>query len=432
MHVEPITCYRPRPEAAATLASPPYDVFDRAGAEAYLAAHPGSFLSVERPDAASSPAAGPDAPDDVYQVAHDRLADLVNGGSLLRDGTPCFYLYRLEADGRSQTGVVAACSLDDYSNGIIRRHELTRPKKEDDRVRHIEATGCQTAPVVLAYPDNPVLDALVEAAKTAEPLYDFVDADGVRQTVWRVARPAAVESLRLMFEHVPCAYVADGHHRAAAAARVCRRMRTEGGERHTGDEAYNYLLCALFPASRLHADPYDRVVADVAGMTEDELVAALEAQGVSVGPRGERPVRPSRRGAVGMYAFGAWRELGLPDERPDDPADALDVSVLQDRVLAGVLGVGDPREDPRLSFVGGAAEAGELERRAGDRGVAFTLFPTSVAELMAVADAGRLMPPKSTWFAPKPSSGLFVRRVSNRECVLDGRRRHRGERDDES
>ena len=422
MRVEPITCYRPRPESVAEFVSPPYDVFDRAGAAAYVAEHPSSFLAIDRPETAFPPEHDMYA-DDVYQKAHDLLAERVADGTLLRDGTPCFYLYRLVRNGRAQTGVVAACSFDDYNNGIIRRHELTRRSKEDDRARHIEATGCQTGPIFLAYRDNPVLEALIEAAKTADPLFDFTDETGVRHTVWRVARPAAVESLRMMFEHVPRAYIADGHHRAASAARVCQRMRTEAGGRHTGTEAYNFLLCALFPASQLTVLPYDRVVADAGGLSEDELVAALEGAGLVVGPRREAAVEPSVRGRLGMYAFGAWRELSFACERPDDPVASLDVSLLQDRVLGPVLGVGDPREDGRVSFVGRTAGTAELERRAGTGGVAFTLFPTSVAELMDVADADLLMPPKSTWFEPKLMSGLFIRRVSHRESVLDAARR---------
>lgn len=422
MRVEPITCYRPRPEAVAEFVSPPYDVFDRSGAAAYVAEHPSSFLAIDRPETGFPPEHDMYA-DDVYQRAHDLLAERVADGTLLRDGTPCFYLYRLVRNGRAQTGVVAACSFDDYNNGIIRRHELTRRGKEDDRTRHIEATGCQTGPIFLAYRDNPFLEALIEAAKTADPLFDFTDETGVRHTVWRVARPAAVESLRMMFEHVPRAYIADGHHRAASAARVCQRMRTEAGGRCTGTEAYNFLLCALFPASQLTVLPYDRVVADAGGLSEEGLVAALEGEGLTVGPRREAAVEPSARGRLGMYAFGAWRELAFTGERPGDPVASLDVSLLQDRVLGPVLGVGDPREDGRVSFVGRTAGTAELERRAGEGGVAFTLFPTSVAELMDVADAGLLMPPKSTWFEPKLMSGLFIRRVSHRESVLDAARR---------
>lgn len=425
MHAEPITCYRPRPERAREFAAPPYDVFDDAGAAAYVAEHPRSFLAIDRPETAFEPGHDPYA-DEVYVKAHDLLAERVADGTLLRDGTRCYYLYRLRQGDREQTGIVAACSVDDYTNGVIARHEHTRPDKETDRVRHIEATGCQTGPVLLAYRDNPVLEALVQAAKTAEPLYDFRDDQGVRQSVWRIARPAAVESLRLMLEHVDRAYIADGHHRAAAAARVFQRMRTGEKGHCSGDEAYNYLLCVLFPASQLTVLPYHRVVADTAGLDEAGLVAALEAAGLSVGERQAEPVMPTERGTFGMFAFGAWRELSASKDAPvpDDPVGRLDVSVLQERALAGVLGIDDPRTDPRVSFVGGSADVAELERAAGSGGVAFTLYPTSLDDLMTVADAGLVMPPKSTWFEPKLSSGLFIRRISHRESLIDGARSH--------
>lgn len=421
MHAEPFACYRPAPESAAEFAALPYDVFDREGAAAYVSEHPRSFLAIDRPETGFSPDHDMYA-DDVYAHASELLRERVADGTLVRDGRACYYLYRLEQDGREQTGIVAACSLDDYNNGVIRRHESTRRAKEEDRVRHIRATGCQTGPIFLAYRDNPALEALVEAAKGAEPLYDFTDEEGVRQTVWRVARPAAVEAFQMMLAYIPRAYIADGHHRAASAARVCQEMRTEEGCEHTGREAYNYLLCVLFPASQLTVLPYERVVADAAGMGEDELVAAVAAAGFEVGPRREEPVEPGGRGTFGMYAFGAWRELRFVDGDAveGDPVARLDASVLQDRVLGPVLGIGDPREDPRVSFVGGAAGLGELERRAGRKGVAFALHATSVDELMAVADAGLLMPPKSTWFEPKLRSGLFIRRIANKNTVIDG------------
>lgn len=420
MHVEPITCYRPRPERAAEFAAPPYDVFDRAGAAAYVAAHPNSFLAIDRPETGFAPDQNMYA-DEVYAHAHDLLASRVSDGTLLRDGTQCFYLWRLRDGDHVQTGIVAAFAVDDYTNGVIRRHELTRPAKVDDRARHMAATGCQTSPVLLAYRDNPVLEALVEAATAADPLYELADGAGVRHTIWRVARPAAVESLRLMLAYVERAYIADGHHRAAAAELACREARTSAGERCTGSEAYNYFLGALFPASQLGVRPYDRLVADTGGLTEDELVSSLEAHGVAVGARGERPVRPTKPGRIGMRAFGAWRELAFEGPLPDDPAGSLDVSLLQERVLGPVLGVGDPARDARISFLGDA-DAAELERRADAGGVAFALCPTSVERLMAVADAGLTMPPKSTWFAPKLLSGLFVRRISHRESVIDGAR----------
>ena len=276
MRALPFACLRPVPDRAAAFASLPYDVFDRGEAAAYVAAHPTSFLAIDRPETAFGPDHDMYA-DDVYAAARRILEERAADGTLMRDPNKCYYLYRLEQGGRSQTGIVAACSLDDYMDGTIRRHELTRRDKEDDRVRHIEATGCQTGPIFLAYRDDPTLAFLVGAAKEAEPLYDFEDAEGVRQTVWRVGRPEAVEAIELMIARMPRVYIADGHHRAASAARVCRELREDAGDALTGDEPFNYLLCVLFPASELTVLPYNRVVSDLNGMTPDELAQAVAA-----------------------------------------------------------------------------------------------------------------------------------------------------------
>ena len=413
MHALPFSCLRPAPERAAGFASLPYDVFDRGEAAAYVAGHPESFLAIDRPETAFGPGHDMYA-DDVYAAARRILEERAADGTLLRDANECYYLYRLSQGGRSQTGIVAACALDDYLDGTIKRHELTRRDKEDDRVRHIEATGCQTGPIFLAYRDDSTLSFLVGAAKAAEPLYDFEDEQGVRQTVWRVGRPEAVEALRMMLDRVPCAYIADGHHRAASAARVCERMRAEAGGSLTGAEPFNYLLCVLFPASELTVLPYNRVVADTNGLGEEELLSAVGAAGFEVGEKRSEPVEPDEKGVFGMYAFGGWRSLRwLGDEGADsDPVASLDAARLQDRVLDPVLGISDPRQDPRIGFVGGNAGAAELERRAGAAGVAFALRATSVDDLMRVADAGLLMPPKSTWFEPKLRSGLFIRKIA--------------------
>ena len=416
MHVEPITCYRPRPDAAAAFSVPHRVSDDPAEARAWAEAREASFAAIACPGAA-----GPDGGDEgaALERAHDLLAERVADGTLLRDGTPCYYLYRLRRSGRELTGIVAACSVDDCNNGVVRRVEATSRDLEDAHVRHIAATGCQSAPVLLAYRDNPVLEALVEAAKTADPLYDFTDEEATRHSVWRVARPAAVESLRLMLEHVGRAYVVGAHHRAAAAARVCQAMRTEGGERSSGAEAYNYLLCALFPASQVRLLPRHVVVADTAGLDEGELVAALERAGLVVGPRREEPVAPAERGRIGMYAFGAWRELSRGGVGAGEETDA---SVALDRVVADVLGA---REDGRARSASPLAGPAELERAAGEGGVALALFPPSTGEAMAVADAGRTLPAGSTWLEPAPRDGLFVRRVSHRASLIDGARPRR-------
>ena len=419
MRVEPFVCYRPSPVRAGEFASLPYDVFDREEAAAYVADHPTSFLAIDRPETSFPPDHDMYAPE-VYAKAAELLRDRVADGTLLRDTTPCYYLYRLVQGDHAQVGVVAACALDDYAGGVIKRHELTHPEKELDRVRHIEATGCQTGPIYLAYQDDQTLEALVSAAMSASPLYGFTNEQDVRETVWRIARPAAVEAFRMMFSYVPCAYIADGHHRAASAARVCQEMRTKAGDQVTGANPYDYLLCVLFPESQLTIMPYHRMVADTNGLGEDELVAALEGEGFHVSARQDDPIMPERAGRFGMHAFGAWRELRFSASEPSeedapasDPVKSLDVSILQDHALAPILGVEGPRSEPRISFVGGLVSAVDVAEQAGADGIAFTLFPTSMREVMTVADAGLLMPPKSTWFEPKLSSGLFIRRIGD-------------------
>ena len=412
MRVQPITCYRPTPEAAPTFAALPYDVFNRVEAAAYVAEHPDSFLAIDRPETAFGPEQDMYAPE-VYAKAGELIRAKAYEGTLLKDQAPCFYLYRLQQDGRSQLGLVAACSVAEYENGTIKRHENTRHHKTADRAKHIRATGAQTGPVFLCYRDNMAIDIIIDAARAADPMYDFVDEFGVRQTVWRIARPIAVEALETAFSTVPCAYIADGHHRASAAARVCHDMREEANP-DAGELASDSFLAVLFPASQLYIMAYNRIVHDTNGLDEHELIDALEAQGFTVGEAQREPVVPDERRTFGLYAYGSWRKLCFAGTGPSaeaDPAAALDVSILQERVLGPVLGIEDPRTSERITFVGGDEGAEGLERRAATEGVAFSLFPTTINDLMAVSDAGQLMPPKSTWFEPKLRSGLFIRRV---------------------
>lgn len=412
MRVSPITCYRPDPKVAESFAALPYDVFNRAEAAAYVASHPHSFLAIDRPETAFGPEQDMYAPE-VYQKAGELIRSKAYEGTLLKDTTPCFYIYRLKQGDHAQIGVVAACSVAEYEEGTIRRHENTRPEKTADRVKHIRATGAQTGPVFLTYRDNMVLDIVIDAARTATPLYDFTDEYGVRQTIWRVARPVAVESIETGFSMVPCAYIADGHHRASAAAQVCHDLRAEAGP-DAGPLPSDEFLAVLFPASHLTVMAYNRVVSDTNGLDETALISAIEKAGFIVGPAVTQPVQPTARRHFGLYAFGAWRELCFTGEAPaaeDDPAGTLDVSLLQEHVLGPILGIDDPRTSSRITFVGGIEGTDGLERRAGTQGIAFSLFPTTVDELMTVSDAQQLMPPKSTWFEPKLRSGLFIRRV---------------------
>lgn len=400
MHVEPITCLRPTPQSVAEFAALPYDVFTDDEARAYVQEHPTSFLAIDRPETGFEEGHDPYAPE-VYEHARDLLRERQLDRMLVPDEKPCFYLYELSTDSHTQTGLMGGIAVDDYLDGTIRQHELTLSKKEQDRVNHIKTVRAQTGPVFLAYKDSMAINVILDAAKMAEPLYDFVGPNGVRQRVWRIAREVAVEALQVAFGTVERAYIADGHHRAAAAARICEERRAEG---RTNDPAEAF-LGVLFPASQLRIYPYNRVVADTAGMSEDELLQAVQDAGFACSEPVSEFSLPSEKGTFGMYAFGAWRNLRLAEA-----SDKLDVESLQESLLAPVLGIEEPRTDPRISFAGNSTPK-ELERLAGEDGVAFALYPTSIEELMAIADAGGLMPPKSTWFEPKLLSGLALRRI---------------------
>lgn len=413
MRAEPISCYRPTPDRVATFASLPYDVFDRDQAASYVRAHPGSFLTIDRPETAFPPHHDMYAPE-VYAKAAQILRLRVDDGTLVRDTLPCYYLYRLEQDGHTQTGIVCACSIDEYEDGTIRRHESTTAAKEADRIEHIRVTGAQTGPILLAYPDDPTLDRLVRQGSGAAPLYDFTDDGGVRQTVWRIALAATVEAIRQAFSSIEHAYIADGHHRAASAAKLGLMMRAQkraGYEK--GGSLSDLFLAVLFPAGQLRLLAYNRVVSDLAGRTPAELLAAIADAGFSVGAPSASATPPRGRRRFCLYLGGSWRDLEFVDvsSLPDDPVSRLDAQILQDRILGPILGIDDPRTSERVRFIGDIEGAGRLEELAGAHGVAFSLFPTSIDELMAVSDTGRLMPPKSTWFEPKLRSGLFIRKI---------------------
>lgn len=417
MKVLPFPCIRPVPERAAEVAALPYDVFDRAEAAAYVADHPLSFLAIDRPETQFAPDEDMYAPE-VYARGAELLHERIDEGIYQADPSMSYYLYELTQNGRTQTGVVAICSVDEYDQGIIKKHENTRAEKERDRIEHIRALGCQTGPIFLTYRDEPVLSFILAQVKTGQALYDFTDEEGVRQRVWEVRRPESVEAIREMFARVPCAYIADGHHRTASAMRVAHEMRAAAQEAgtYTGKEPFNYFLSVLFPASELTILPYNRVVSDRAGLSVDELIARIHEAGFTVEPSSE-PVESTEVGVMGLFTAGSWYRLSFTPELSSavaqaGPVESLDVSVLQDRVLGPILGIGDPREDARISFVGGIRGTAELERRAGADGVAFSLCATTIDQLLAVADADLLMPPKSTWFEPKLRSGLFIHRIA--------------------
>lgn len=423
MIVKPFAAVRPTASVADQVAALPYDVYDRAEAVAAVDGEPLSFLNIDRPETQFSADVDMYAPE-VYAKARELFDARRADGTFVTEPAPCFYLYELTMGGRSQTGVVACCAIDDYLENVIKKHENTLEKKELDRIRHIDALHAQTGPIFLTYRDSDAIDILVAAVKKTAPLYDFAGEDGVTHRVWRMAAASeetacsqAYAGLVAAFAKVPCAYITDGHHRAASAVKV-GLARREANPGYDGTEEFNYFMSVLFPASQLSILAYNRVVRDLNGLTKDEFLDALAGEN---GPfeiihKQESQLEPIDKGAVGMYLDREWYGLGVkPEFESSDPVEGLDVSILQEKVLAPILGIGDPRTDERIEFVGGIRGLRELERkvnRIDARGdgpaVAFAMFPTSIDELLNVADAGRLMPPKSTWFEPKLRSGLFA------------------------
>jgi uncharacterized protein (DUF1015 family) len=347
----------------------------------------------------------------VYDKAKENLDQFIQDKVLFQDEEPCYYIYKLVMDGREQTGFICGSSLDDYNNGIVKKHEFTRPEKELDRINHIKTTRAQTGIVFLAYNDNDDAQQLIEDWKSShEPTYDFTAEDGIRHTLWVMDDYAKVATLtRIFYEQVPATYIADGHHRAASAAKVCKEL-SDAGMSITGDESFNYFVTCIFPASQLKIMDYNRVVKDLNGMSVDGLLQALNKD-FEVEHIGKEQVRPSKPHEFGMYVDGNWYKLtAKPDTFTNDPIGILDVSMLQNNVLSKLLNINDPRTDKRVDFVGGIRGLGELEKRVDskDMAAAFSCYPVSIQQLFDIADSGNVMPPKSTWFEPKLRDGLVV------------------------
>jgi len=408
MRLNPFRALRPPPEFAAQVACVPYDVVNREEAASLAAGNPRSFLHVGRPDI-DLPASTDPYDDRVYAQGRVALEGFLRDGTLLRDADRTVYVYRQEMDGRGQTGVVACVHVDDYEHDIIRKHEKTRKDKEDDRTRHVLTLDANAEPVFLAYRTSAAITADVAAAVKAPPLYDFVAPDGVRHIAWKVADPSA---LLRDFAAVPLAYVADGHHRSASAWRAGQERRAANPQ-HTGNEEYNWFLAVLFPAGELAILPYNRVVKSLSGLTAEAFRARLATLGRLEAVTDPRPPRP---GSFAFFLEGRWWLLTMDASTIDrrDPIGSLDVSLLQDRVLGPILGITDPRTDKRIDFVGGIRGTAELERRvtSGEMALGISMYPTTMEQLLAVSDAGKIMPPKSTWFEPKLRSGLFVHELS--------------------
>jgi uncharacterized protein (DUF1015 family) len=406
--IQPFRALRPRPELADRVASPPYDVLSSDEARAMAAGNSVSFLHVNKPEIDLDPKIDHYDPR-VYAKGAENLGRLVQEGVMVREESPALYLYRQRMGDHVQTGVVAGASVDEYEADLIKKHEHTRPVKEDDRTRHVDALDANTGPVFLTYRARREIDALVQRLTAGEPTYDFVAPDGIGHTVWVVATPAERDRLVAAFAEVPALYVADGHHRSEAAVRI-RTMRREANPDHTGQEPYNYFLSVIFPHDQMMILDYNRVVRDLAGRQAAEFLTAV-GERFEVEPVDEG--RPSRPRSFGMYLAGEWYRLTarLGTYPDDDPVRGLDVAILQENLLTPLLEIGDPRKDERIDFVGGIRGLGELEKLvdSGDWAVAFALYPTSIEQLLSVADSGRVMPPKSTWFEPKLRSGLIVR-----------------------
>ncbi len=405
--VKPFCAVRPSAEAASQVAALPYDVYNRKEACEAVKGNPLSFLNIDRAETQF----GEDVvmyADCVYEKAKELLEKRMADGTFIRDEIPCYYIYQQTMNGRSQTGLVACSSIDDYLNHVVKKHENTREEKEQDRIRHVDTTDAHTGPIFLAYRAKEELNRIIHRITTGHPLYDFVSEDNVEHRVWKIAAPGPIKEIEEAFLDVEATYIADGHHRAASAVKV-GLMRREENPGYTGKEAFNYFLSVLFPDEQLMIMPYNRVVADLNGMSSEEFLEKISRCFV-VKEEGMIPYSPDKKGKFGMYLNRKWYSLEAKEELgTDDPVDELDVSILQNALLGPILGIGDPRTDKRIDFIGGIRGLKELERRTEeDMAVGFALYPTSIQELLDVADANRLMPPKSTWFEPKLRSGLFI------------------------
>ena len=411
--ISPFEAVRPQPQLAKQVASKPYDVLNSAEAKIEAVGNAYSFLHITKSEIGL-----PDTIDihsaEVYELALNNLTAFIQRDVLFKESKPCYYIYQLIMDGRAQTGLVCVSSIDDYNNDIIKKHEFTRPEKELDRINHIKTTGAQTGNVFLAYRNQASIDTLIDKWKTNKtPVYDFTADDGIQHTVWAVSDEPVIDQITNIFEtEVPCTYIADGHHRAASAAKVLVALREENKTKAGDDEKKisPYFLTTLFPSNQLQIMDYNRVVKDLNGHTADAFIAALANQ-FKVATC-DTAYKPTALHHFGMYLNETWYSLiAKPGTYNDaDPIGVLDVTILQNNILATLLNIHDQRTDKRIDFVGGIRGLGELEKRvdSGDMAIAFSLYPVTIDQLFNIADAGEVMPPKSTWFEPKLRDGLLT------------------------
>lgn len=406
--VKPFVCVHPAKGHFKEVAALPYDVYSRAEAKAFTADKPYSFLNIDRPETQFSDEQDMYA-DCVYEKAASMLNEWQKDGILKQEEEACYFIYSLTMKGREQTGIVGCSSVDDYLNDVIRKHEFTLEEKEQDRIRHVDVCSAQTGPIFLAYRRQEKISRLVRQVKTGAPLFDFVSEDGVRHAGWKVEDAAVNQALETAFARIPRTYIADGHHRCASAVKVALKRREENPG-YTGKESFNYFLSILFPDDELRILPYNRMIKDLNGLNAEEFLKKVEEK-FSI-RHFSTVVNPARKGTYGMYLENRWYLL---EQKPEfvkkDCVESLDVAYLQNELLAPVLGIKDPKTDHRIEFSGGIRGTEYLEKRCRkDMKVAFSMYPTSIQELFAVADADRMMPPKSTWFEPKLRSGLFIHR----------------------
>ncbi|MDO4491779.1 MAG: DUF1015 family protein [Lachnospiraceae bacterium] len=408
--IRPFKALRPSKETAASVAALPYDVYSRQEAREKVKGDSLSFLRIDRPETQFPEGYDIYAPE-VYQKADEMLRSMEEQGVFVQDEKPCYYIYELTMEGRAQTGLVAASSVDDYMNEVIRKHENTRKEKEEDRINHVNVCSAQTGPIFLAYRAREEVRNLISRCKSQSPEVDFVSEDGIGHRVWVISSEEDICALTEAFASMEHTYIADGHHRAASAVNVSLKRR-EATPGYTGEEEFNYFLSVLFPDDELLILDYNRVLKDLKGMTEQELLDRIAAV-CEIEKAPESPWHPVEKGEMGFYLGGCWYRLTAKKEYMlEDPVEALDVAFLQREILKPIWGIQDPKSDNRIDFVGGIRGLEELERRcATDCAAAFSMYPTSIGELFAVADAGLLMPPKSTWFEPKLRSGLFIHKI---------------------
>ena len=408
--IRPFCAVRPNETFASKIAALPYDVYTRKAAKKEVENNPLSFLKIDRPETMFPDEMDMYAPK-VYQKARKVLEEMIEKGEFIQDETPCYYLYELTRNGHRQTGIVACASIDDYFNGTIKKHENTREEKEQDRIRHVDTLDTQTGPIFLAYRFDAVLKEIIEETKRKTPVYDFISEDKITHRVWVIDESEMMERIQQCFVKINKIYIADGHHRAASAIKVgCKRRKEHPG--YTGEEEFNYFLCTLFAEEELEILDYNRVVKDLNGLSEIEFLEKIK-ESFEVEEAEESPYAPKQKKEFGMYLGKKWYKLQIKKEQvSDDVVESLDVSILQNKLLKPILGINEPGKDNRIIFVGGIRGLKELEHCV-ENGfqVAFSMYPTSMQELFSVADAGRLMPPKSTWFEPKLRSGLFLHKI---------------------